>query len=90
MGSVGRAQSYALDLILNDRVLVSLLMMEERYGKNNAYTLEEYMADVKNAIWKELKTGKSIDMFRRNVQKNYTIIPAVFFWTIRCIKERPG
>ena len=71
MGSVGRAQAYALDLILNDRVLATLLTMEERFGKNNVYTMAEYMKDIKEAVWSELKTKKSVDMFRRSVQKNY-------------------
>ena len=71
MGSVNRAQSIALDLMFTDRVFFSLLMMEERYGKANTYTLAEYLDDVKNAAWRELKTQKPIDAFRRSMQKNY-------------------
>jgi hypothetical protein len=71
MGSVGRAQSIALDLIVNDRVLNTLLKMEDRFGKNNVYTLVEYLDNLKSVIWSELKTGKPVDIFRRGVQKNY-------------------
>jgi hypothetical protein len=71
LGSVGRAQSIALDLVLNDRVLNGLVKMEERYGKENSYTLVEYLDDLQTVIWCELKTGKPVDIFRRGVQKNY-------------------
>jgi hypothetical protein len=70
-GSVSGLQGYALDLVINDRVLTSLLKMEDRFGKENVYTLPEYMNDLKAAIWSELKTGKTVDIFSRAVQKNY-------------------
>ena len=71
IGSVSRAQSIALDLIVNDRVLSTLLKMEDRYGKENSYTLIEFLDNLQAAIWSELKTGKPVDIFRRGVQKNY-------------------
>src|SRR5829696_5056127 len=70
-GSVSRAQATALDLMLNDRVLMSMHKMEDRFGKQNVYTLVEYLDDVKAIVWQELKTGKPTDMFRRAIQKNY-------------------
>jgi hypothetical protein len=69
--SASRLQTAALDLILNDRVLNTLLKMEDRFGKENCYTLVEYMDDLQATIWSELKTGKAVDIFRRGVQKNY-------------------
>ena len=57
--------------MLTDRVLVSLLKMEDRFGKENVYTLVDYLNDVKATVWSELKTGKPADMFRRGIQKNY-------------------
>ena len=69
--SASRVQTSALDLILNDRVLNTLLKMEDRFGKENCYTLVEYLGDLQTAIWSEVKTGKPIDIFRRGVQKNY-------------------
>ncbi|MFL5739771.1 MAG: zinc-dependent metalloprotease [Flavisolibacter sp.] len=71
MGSVGAVQTRALDMILNDRVLNSLQKEEDRFGKDSAYTLMEYLNDLRNGIWSELGTHQSIDIFRRNVQKNY-------------------
>ena len=69
--SASRVQTTALDLVLNDRVLNTLLKTEERFGKENCYTLVEYLDDLQAAIWSEVKTGKPIDIFRRGVQKNY-------------------
>ena len=71
MGSVGTVQTRALDMILSDRVLNTLLKSEDRYGKDSAYTLIGYLNDLKSGIWSELNTHKPIDIFRRNVQKNY-------------------
>ena len=37
----------------------------------NSYTLTEMMSDLNNGIWSELKNGKFIDIYRRNLQKSY-------------------
>src|SRR4030095_4288172 len=58
---------------LNNRVLNTLLKSEERYGKENSYTLIEFLDDVKAGVWSELKTKKPIDIYRRNLQKNYIL-----------------
>jgi hypothetical protein len=71
LGSVGTVQNTALDQILNDRVLNTMLMTEQRFGKVGTYTLDEFLDDVKAGVWSELKTGKPIDIYRRNLQKNY-------------------
>ena len=33
----------------------------------------EYLDDLKTGIWTEIKTKKSIDIYRRNLQKNYVL-----------------
>jgi hypothetical protein len=71
MGSVGTMQERVLDQLLSDRVLNSLQMTAQRQGNDVCYTLPEFMKDVKKGIWSELETGKQIDIFRRNLQKNY-------------------
>lgn len=38
---------------------------------NNAYRLDEFMDDLKKGIWSELATGKTIDIYRRNLQKSF-------------------
>ena len=69
MGSVSTIQDRIIEQLLSDRVLNSLIMTAQRNG--SGYSLEEFMTDVKKGIWKELETGKSIDIYRRNLQKNY-------------------
>ena len=71
IGSVSSIQARALDQALNNRVLNTLLKIEDRFGKEGTYTLVEYLGDLKAGIWSELKTGKPIDIYRRNLQKNY-------------------
>jgi hypothetical protein len=65
--------------ILQSGVLSSLLavtrlnrMMEttNRFGKTS-YSVLELFNDVKTGIWQELSSGRVIDMYRRNLQKNY-------------------
>ena len=70
-GSVATLQARTLDQLLNNRILNTLLKTEERFGKEGTYTLPEYLNDLKAGIWSELKTGKPIDIYRRNIQKNY-------------------
>lgn len=38
---------------------------------DKAYRLDEYLDDVKKGIWSELATGKTIDIYRRNLQKSF-------------------
>jgi hypothetical protein len=71
LGSVGSVQTRVLDQILSDRVLNTLLMTEQRFGREGTYTLNEFLDDVKAGVWTELKTGKPIDIYRRSLQKNY-------------------
>ncbi len=71
MGSVGTVQTRILDVIMNDRVLNTLNMAEQRCGKGKTYSLAEYLDDLKEGVWAELKTKKPITIYRRNLQKNY-------------------
>ncbi len=64
-------QSRVIDLTLNDRVFNTLLLMENRYGKNNVYTIAEFMKDMKAGVWTELSNKKPVDIYRRSLQKNY-------------------
>ncbi|MCE7062659.1 zinc-dependent metalloprotease [Dyadobacter sp. CY343] len=46
-------------------------LMETGLTSKN-YTLDELFTDLETGIWSETKTGKSIDLYRRNLQKVYT------------------
>ena len=45
------------------------LIENEALNKREAYTLVEMMRDLRNGIWSELRTGRKIDTYRRNLQK---------------------
>ncbi|MCF0062097.1 zinc-dependent metalloprotease [Dyadobacter chenwenxiniae] len=61
-------QEYALTtLFAGDRAV--RLMETGISGKN--YTLDDLFTDLESGIWSETKTGKSIDLHRRNLQKVY-------------------
>jgi hypothetical protein len=48
--------------------MARLIENEELNGRD-AYTLLEMMRDMRNGVWSELRTGRSIDTYRRNLQK---------------------
>ncbi|WEK36178.1 MAG: zinc-dependent metalloprotease [Candidatus Pseudobacter hemicellulosilyticus] len=63
---------------LQEQVLSGLLSINRLTRMNtatlrdaSAYRLEDYMDDVKKAIWSELPTRKTIDFYRRLLQKSY-------------------
>jgi hypothetical protein len=43
----------------------------EAINGSNAYAFDSMMTDLRNGIWSELKTGKKIDIYRRNLQRAY-------------------
>lgn len=64
---------------LQVRVLNSLLdigkidqiLANERQFPEQAYHIEDYFAAIHKGVWAELKAGKTIDPYRRNLQKSY-------------------
>ncbi|MCF2499842.1 zinc-dependent metalloprotease [Dyadobacter chenhuakuii] len=61
-------QEYALTtLFAGDR---AVRLMETGISSKN-YTLDDMFTDLESGIWSETKTGKSIDLYRRNLQKVY-------------------
>ena len=47
------------------------MIENEALNRSNAYSLNEMMSDLKDGIWSELERGKSIDVYRRNLQRSY-------------------
>ena len=47
------------------------MLENEALNGRDAYSILEMMADVRNGIWSELKGARSIDLYRRNLQKAY-------------------
>jgi hypothetical protein len=65
-------QTGALNQLLSDTVMSRLLDSEIKVNKaDQALTLGELFAVLRNAIWSELKTGASIPGPRRDLQREY-------------------
>lgn len=61
-------QVRALNNVMSLGKMARLIENEELNGRD-AYSLIEMMRDMRNGIWSELRTGKAIDTYRRNLQK---------------------
>jgi hypothetical protein len=56
-----------------DRILslgrLARVMENETLNGNEAYTILEMMRDLRNGVWTELPSGRTIDAYRRNLQR---------------------
>lgn len=64
------SQKRVLDRLISSRNLQKMFE-NEAYNGNKAYTASNMFSDLNKNIWAELYNGKSIDIYRRNLQKNY-------------------
>ncbi|MER2996823.1 zinc-dependent metalloprotease [Pontibacter populi] len=72
-GTVDRirtAQVSIVNNLLEPGRMARLLEAQATLGAK-AYTLPEMMADLRKGLWSEVSTGKSIDIYRRNLQRGY-------------------
>lgn len=58
-----------LGTVLSAGCLMNLIAVSNT--SNDPYTIEEYLQDLQNGIWKELNTASKIDIYRRYLQKIY-------------------
>jgi hypothetical protein len=56
---------------LLDVVKIDQILANQRQFPNQAYPIELYLSTIHLGIWSELKNGKTIDPYRRNLQKSY-------------------
>ena len=68
---VGRLQDQAMNKLFDGRLIDKLITAEAEGG--TAYTATEFINDLKNIVWAEVSTRKPIDVYRRNLQKDYII-----------------
>jgi hypothetical protein len=72
-GSVERVRALQVRTLNN---ILSLGKMQrlteaETFNGSDAYRLTDMMKDLRLGIWSELRTGKTIDTYRRNLQRAY-------------------
>ncbi len=70
MKTIASLQNSQLSRLISTSTISKLLDFEA-YSPAQAYTATELFNDLKAGIFSELKTGHSIDMYRRNLQKMY-------------------
>ena len=58
-----------LNRVLSEGVLNKLYEGESLDA--NAYAVYDYLQDIKNSVFSELKSSSKIDIYRRNLQKNF-------------------
>jgi len=68
--TIGGLQDNILGRILSSRSLNKLTEAEASLG-SNAYHITELFSDLKKGIMSELPTRKTVDIYRRNLQKSY-------------------
>jgi hypothetical protein len=70
-GAIERIRNYQasnINALLDFSRLARLIEAEAMQGKK-AYTALELFADLRTGLWSELATGKTIDVYRRNLQR---------------------
>lgn len=72
-GAVERIRSTQSRTLSNllDTGRMARMIENEALNGSEAYNLTTMMSDVRKGIWKELSTGRSIDTYRRNLQRAY-------------------
>jgi hypothetical protein len=68
MTTISGVQSSALNRLLSNGTFNKLFRFEAS-GEPNAYSVSEMVTDLRKGIWSELASRKSIDIYRRNLQK---------------------
>ncbi|MDP1762698.1 MAG: zinc-dependent metalloprotease [Sediminibacterium sp.] len=63
-------QTATINSLLDGQRLFRLVASANRFG-TGTYAIDEFFGDVKKGVWSELTTKKTIDPYRRNLQKAY-------------------
>jgi hypothetical protein len=70
INTIENVQKNILGRLLSKRTLDKMLE-NEAYNGSTVYTVHNMFDDLNKNIWAELTNGKQIDIYRRNLQKNY-------------------
>jgi hypothetical protein len=68
--TISQSHVMALNHLLNPSTLSKLAVSEAMYAEK-AYQLHDYFNDIDRAMWNELESNSSIDIYRRNLQRSY-------------------
>ena len=68
--NISGTQTNILNSLLSSTRLYRMSLAGARFGAGT-YSVDELMTDIEKGLWSELRTKKTIDPFRRNLQKTY-------------------
>ena len=68
--TIGTLQDNILGNLLSNNTLSKLIDAEAESG-TAAYSIIDFLNDLKKGVWTELPARKRIDVYRRNLQKSY-------------------
>jgi hypothetical protein len=68
--TMSQIHGMVLNHFFNPATLSRLAVSEAVHGADS-YQLVQYFIDIDNAMWTELKTGATVDIYRRNLQRAY-------------------
>jgi hypothetical protein len=84
---IRRMQERTLNNILRLGKLARLIENETKNGAE-AYSLIEMMRDLRRGVWSELRSGRKIDTYRRNLQKAH-IDRLAYLMTAKSERKKP-
>ena len=67
---IRNVQGFGLNRLMNEARIKRMIENETLNG-NDAYKATEMFTDVRNGVWTELARGRTIDTFRRNLQRSH-------------------
>ncbi len=72
-GNIERLRSTQVSVLNNllDQGKMARLIEGEALNPQKAYTLLNMMSEIRSGLWTELQSGKTIDVYRRNLQRAY-------------------
>ncbi len=72
-GHIERIRFYQVRILntLLDHGRMARLIENESINSSNVYSLLDMMVELRENIWSELRNGKKIDVYRRNLQRAY-------------------
>lgn len=68
--SISDVQKRILGRLISART-INKMQNDEAYNGTKAYSAENMFRDLKKGVWAELYNGRALDIYRRNLQKNY-------------------
>ena len=73
LSPIGNSQKNILARLF-DQSTLDRMLNDETFNGNKAYTPLNMLSDLQPGIWGELTNGKSVDVYKRNLQKNYVTL----------------